>query len=214
MSEGPIRVLLVDDHPIVLTGIRAELEKEADIVVAGEAHTGKACLDLVEKLEPGVLLLDMALPELDGLDVATRLRKTHPQVRVLVFSAYADDALVFGALKAGAAGYLLKEDAPEMIASAVRAVASGKGWFSPEIAAKVAAAVQGDTPAPVDLTSREQEALQLLTQGWDNQSIANALGISERTVRFHLRNVYDKIGVNSRTEALLWGIHQGIVETG
>ena len=161
--------------------------------------------------QPDVVALDCQLPDMDGVGVATEVQQRGLPVKVLALSAYADDPYVRGMMKAGVVGYLLKEEAPGAIVGAVRAAARGEGRFSPAVAARMAAWVREESPAlPIaDLTEREREVLQLLAKGWYNQRIAEELGISERTVRFHLRNVCDKIGVDSRMEAVVWAVQQG-----
>jgi DNA-binding NarL/FixJ family response regulator len=210
MSEV-IRVLLADDHPALRMGLRMLLEQAADVEVVGEVGEGHEALARIEALAPDVAVLDCRLPGMRGAEVAREVRRRGLPVRVLALSAYSDDADVQGMLEAGAVGYLLKEEAPGVILAAVRAAAGGKGWFSAEVAAKVAAWARGKPPV-AELTEREGEVLRLLARGWDNLRIAEALSISERTVRFHLRNVYDKIGANSRTEAVVWAVRHGLGE--
>jgi DNA-binding NarL/FixJ family response regulator len=164
----------------------------------------------MEELAPDVAVLDCRLPGMTGAEVASEARRRGLRARVLALSAYSDDADVQGMLEAGAAGYLLKEEAPGVILAAVRAAAEGKSWFSAEVATKVAAWARGEPPPTADLTEREQDVMRLLGRGWDNQRIAAELCISERTVRFHLRNIYDKIGVNSRIEAAVWAVRHGL----
>jgi DNA-binding NarL/FixJ family response regulator len=211
MSEV-IRVLLADDHPALRMGLRMLLEQAADVEVVGEVGDGNEALAQIETLAPDVAVLDCRLPGMRGAEVANEVRRRGLPVRVLALSAYSDDADVQGMLEAGTVGYLLKEEAPGVILAAVRAAAGGKGWFSAEVAAKVAAWARGKPPV-AELTEREGEVLRLLARGWDNLRIAEALSISERTVRFHLRNVYDKIGANSRTEAAVWAVRHGLGET-
>jgi DNA-binding NarL/FixJ family response regulator len=204
-----IRVLLADDHPALRVGLRMLLEQAPDVTVVGEVGDGREALAQMEKLAPDVAVLDCRLPGMTGAEVAREARRRGLPVRVLALSAYSDDADVQGMLEAGAAGYLLKEEAPGVILAAVRATAQGQGWFSAEVAAKVAAWARGEPPM-ADLTERERDVMRLLARGWDNQRIAGELFISERTVRFHLRNIYDKIGVNSRIEAAVWAVRHGL----
>jgi len=207
-----IRVLLVDDHPPLRVGLRVLLNRAPDVEVVAEAGSGQDALALIESHQPDVVVLDCQLPDMDGVGAATEVQQRGLPVKVLALSAYADDPYVQGMMAAGAVGYLLKEEAPGAIVDAVRAAARGEERFSPTVAARMAAWAREETLAPpiADLTGREREVLQWLVKGWNNQRIAKELGISERTVRFHLRNAYDKIDVNSRTEAAVWAVRQGL----
>lgn len=210
-DTNTIRVVLTDDHPVVRSGIRNMLEEAADIVVEGEAGDGKEALRLVEELSPDVLLLDMEMPGLSGVEVARQLQEAGSSVKVLALSAYDDEHYIRGLLSNGAAGYLTKEEAMDTIVEAVRGIASGEeGWLSRRAAASVAAWTRSDEPTREDLTDREVEVLDLVAKGWTSARIANELNISERTVRFHLSNVYGKLGVNSRAEAIAWAIKKGL----
>jgi DNA-binding NarL/FixJ family response regulator len=209
-----IRVLLADDHPPLRVGLRVLLNQAPDVEVVAEAGSGQDALALLESHQPDVVVLDCQLPDMDGVEVAAEVQRRGLPVKVLALSAYADDPYVQGMMAAGAVGYLLKEEAPGAIVDAVRATARGEGSFSAAVAVKMTAWAREEKPTPpiADLTGREREVLQLLAKGWDNQRIAKELEISERTVRFHLRNAYDKIGVNSRTEAAVWAVRQGLRE--
>ncbi|MCC6168562.1 MAG: response regulator transcription factor [Caldilineaceae bacterium] len=208
MSE--IRVLLVDDHPIIRSGIRMLLEQASDIVVVGETDRGDTVLALVERLKPDVLLLDMEMPGKSGVEVAGELQAAGASVRILVLSAYDDDQYISSLLAKGAVGYLTKDQAPGAIVEAVRGVARGEeGWFSRRAAAQIAALARKETThSMLDLTEREEEVLKMLAQGWTNTRIANEMSVSERTVRFHLSNIYDKLGVSSRAEAIAWALRR------
>lgn len=211
--SSTIRVVLIDDHPVVRSGIRNMLEEASDIVVEGEAGDGKEALRLVEELSPDVLLLDMEMPGLSGVDVAKRLQEKGASVKVLALSAHDDEHYIRSLLSNGAAGYLTKEEAMDKIVDAVRGIASGEeGWLSRRAAASMAAWTRSDEPTREDLTDREVEVLQLVSKGWTSARVANELDISERTVRFHLSNVYGKLGVNSRAEAIAWAIKKGLGE--
>lgn len=205
MSEQ-IRVLLIDDHPIVRSGIRMLLEQAGDIEVVGEADHGNDALGLVKRLTPDVLLLDMEMPGKTGVEVARELKTAESPVRVLALSAYDDEQYIMNLLMEGAAGYLTKEEALDTIVDAVRGVAQGEeGWLSRRATARIATArIKERKRDPIDLTERETEVLALLKNGWSNNRIASELCVSERTVRFHLTNIYDKIEVSSRSEAINW----------
>ena len=209
-----IKVLLADDHPALRAGIKGMLEK-ADIEVVGEAADGDEALRLAERLGPDVLVLDAVMPGLRAPQVIHRLKETCPDLRVLVLTAYDDNELVFGLLDAGAVGYVLKEEALETIEAAVRAVARGESWLSPKVAAKVMKKALGKEETEeeaIPLTERELEVLRLMARGWSNQRIAKELSITERTVRFHVGNVLGKLGVSSRTEAVVEGVKRGLVK--
>lgn len=210
-----IRVILVDDHPALRMGLRIVLEQAPDVQVVAEAGTGEEALALMEALQPDVAVLDCQLPGLSGVQVAAEIRGLGLRTRVLALSAYTDDAVIQGMVQAGALGYLLKEEAPAAIVDAVRAAARGEGRWSAAVIARLAAGAvsPAQTEAQDDLTERELDVLRLLARGWDNHQIGGALQISERTVRFHLRNIYDKIGAQTRTEAAVWAVRRGLGET-
>ncbi len=203
-----IRVLLADDHPVVREGLRRRLEGAPDITVLAEASNGVEALRLAEELTPDVLLLDMEMPGLSGVEVARRLRAAGSAVRVLALSAYRDEAYIYGLLEAGAAGYLLKDEMMESIVTAVRGVAQGEeGWFSRPVAEQVARWAVSGVPerkrsSLTSLTKREQEVLALMVQGLNNAEIAEVLTITEPTVKFHVGNIYRKLGVRSRVKAI------------
>lgn len=201
-----IRVIIADDHPIVRSGIRSELARHADFAVAGEALDGDAALRLAHELKPDVLMLDVNMPGLRALKVLQELKGLPSTCRVLVLTAYSDTVTVLGMLKAGADGYLLKDDDPTMIPEALRAVAAGKTWLSPSVAAIARVAPSGSAPPEDDyiLTRRERQVLRLLIRGCTNKEISQEMQTSERTVEFHVTNLIQKLGVNSRLEAALW----------
>lgn len=209
-----IRVVLADDHPIVRTGIRNLLEKAPDIEVVGEAHNGDEALRFVKELTPDVLLLDMEMPALNGVDVARQLKGAGLPTRILALSAYDDKQYILGLLAAGAAGYLTKEEVPETIVEAVRGVAHGEqGWVSRRVAAQMATWTRGEEMqgTAAALTPRETEVLERVVAGKTNQEIGLALGISEKTVEKHLDGVFRKLGVASRVEAAVLAVKEGLI---
>ena len=212
MTADAISVVLVDDHPALRMGLRIMLEQAPDIRVVAEAGTGEEALAQIQALRPDVAVLDCQLPGMSGTEVAAEVRRLGLPVRVLALSAYTDDQVIQGMIQAGAVGYLLKEEAPAAIVDAVRAAARGEGRWSAAVASKLAAwSVHPPQAEPGgDLTEREIDVLRLLAKGWDNHRIGKELHISERTVRFHLRNIYDKIGAQTRAEAAVWAVHQGL----
>ena len=206
-----IRVLLADDHPVTRDGIRNLLEKAPGLVVVGEADNGIETLRLVEELAPDVLLLDMEMPGLKGIDVARQLQAAGSTVHILALSAYDDKQYILELLASGASGYLVKEEAPEAIVEAVRGVAQGQqGWVSRRIAAQLMAWTR-EEPPKTNLTDREMGVVRLVAAGKTNQEIGLALGISDKTVEKHLEAVFAKLGVASRVEAAVWAVRAGWV---
>ncbi len=205
-----ISVVIADDHPIVRSGIATQLGYHSDIELQGQAATGVEALQLVRLYQPGVLVLDMEMPGMTSLDVLQELRTFPAPPHVLILTAHNDIESVLALLKAGAKGYMLKDEEPTVIAVAVRAVAEGKTWLSAAITASMVEHTIRETPKAQepDLSAREIEVLQLLASGQDNHEIGDKLGISERTVRFHLRNIYDKLGVQRRGVAIAWAVRQ------
>ena len=214
--QDPITLLLADDHPVVRKGTRELLEAEADLRVLGEASSGAEVVALAAQLRPDIVLMDMSMPDMTGVEATRRIKAGQGRVSLLVLSSYDDDAYVFAALEAGAAGYLLKEASEDELLRAVRAVAAGESVLHPSIARKVMARFSAQAPAEMDLTEdlspRELEVLRAAARGGSNKEIARALGISPRTVQVHLGNVFSKLNVGSRTEAVLAGIRRGWVD--
>ncbi len=211
-----IKVVIVDDHPIVRAGMRKVLETTDDIVVVAEGTSGAEALRLVSQYGPDVLVLDVSLPELSGVEVTRQLRARGATSAILILTVHSDGETIFGLLESGATGYVLKDEALETLVSAVRAAARGESWLSPAVARKVMNRALGAATAPAppafDLTPRELEILCLLAQGLDNAAIAQRLVVTVRTVQNHVSTIYDKLGVTSRTEAALVAIRHGLVQ--
>lgn len=220
-NNKTISTIIVDDHPIVRAGMRAVLQATDDILVVAEGGSGSEALELVNKHTPQVLVLDVNLPDFDGLEVARQLRAQKAKTAILILTAYNDKQLIFNLLECGAVGYVLKDEALETLANAVRAAASGENWLSPAVARQVVRrAIGQETPLPMkqpdvslaDLTRREVEVLRLLAQGLDNTTIAEELVLTPRTVQNHVSNIYSKLAVASRAEAILYAIRNGLVK--
>ncbi|HWD94338.1 MAG TPA: response regulator transcription factor [Verrucomicrobiae bacterium] len=214
-----IRILIVDDQPLFRDGLRTVLSAEADLEVVGEAGNGEAALTEARRLNPHVVLMDLRMPGLDGVQATRRMRLQMPSVAVLVLTTFDDDEQVFEALRSGAAGYLLKDAPPENIAEACRAVARGESVLQPSVAAKVLAefnrlshtAFKSLKPALVEpLSQREREVLRKLTEGMCNKEIGTALSLSEGTVKNHLTSIFGKLGVLDRTQAALMAREYGL----
>jgi DNA-binding NarL/FixJ family response regulator len=206
-----IRLVVVDDHPIVRQGLVAALEDEPDFQVVGAAGSAEEALPLIEQLRPEVVLLDLELPGLGGVEAIPRLLDASPGAAALVFTAYDADERVLGAVRAGAKGYLLKGATTAEIAAAIRTVAAGGSALEPRVAAKLVAAVRqprGSSP----LTAREREVLRLVAAGLPGKQIARALGISERTVKFHTASLLRKLGADNRAQAVALAAQRGLLE--
>jgi two-component system, NarL family, response regulator LiaR len=207
-----IRVLVVDDHAVVREGLRTFLELQDGIEVAGEAADGEQAIALAERLRPDVVLMDLVMPALDGLGAMRALRDRVPEARVIVLTSFADDDRLLPALRAGAAGYLLKNAQPQELARAVRAAHAGEALLDPFVAARLVEALAGD-PEPLDrLTPREREVLGLIGRGFPNKLIARELELSEKTVKTHVGHVLAKLGVTDRTQAALVAVRAGLVD--
>jgi DNA-binding NarL/FixJ family response regulator len=212
----PVRIAIADDHPVVREGLAAMLETQPDLEVVGQAATGPEAVALVASREPDVLLLDLEMPGLDGVGVLRRLRETSSRTRVIVFTVFDTDERIIGAVEAGAAGYLLKGAPRGDVFAAVRTVAAGGSLLAPVAASAVLRRVRGEpapagaTPSPT-LTQREQEVLEHLAHGLANKQIAAALGISERTVKFHVSAVFAKLGAANRTDAVARAAQAGLI---
>ena len=214
MAE-PIRVLLADDHPLVRSGIRATLAEETDICVVGEATNGEEAVALCESHAPDVVLLDLSMPGPTPLVTIAELAKAHRGVRVLVLTAYDDDAYVHGVVRAGVAGYLLKDEATEALVSAIHAVVKGGTWFSRAVVHKMftpPSEERGLDDRVLELTARERELITAIGRGWNNRRIAAEFDLAEQTVRNYVSRIYDKLGLRSRAEVVVWARKNGFAD--
>jgi DNA-binding NarL/FixJ family response regulator len=209
LSDAPIRLLLVDDHEMVRAGLRTFLELQPDMAVVGEAATAEQALAQVPALAPDIVVMDLMLPGMSGLDAVRRLGADHPGVRVVVLTSYAGQEWVLPAVRAGVAGYLLKDVGPVELADALRAVHAGGAQLHPTVAATVMQSVAAAERDP--LTPRENEVLRLIARGLSNRLIARELALSEKTVKTHVSAVLAKLGVADRTQAALHAVRSGLV---
>jgi DNA-binding NarL/FixJ family response regulator len=214
MMTNQIRVLLADDHVLVRQGVRRILEVSGDIVVIAETDNGAEAISLAKELHPDVAVLDIRMPEVTGVEAARKIKLQNPEIKVLMLTAFDDDPYVFALLQAGADGYVLKTSSSEDLVKAVRMVATGKSVLSPEITSKLMQSVMQKSSTPLSkgvamLSSREIEVMHLTARGLTNREIGRELGISHRTVQGHLANVYDKLNVKGRTEAVTEALKRG-----
>lgn len=205
-----IRIVVVDDHPIVRQGLVAALEDEPDFQVVGGAGSAEEALALIPRVMPEVLLLDLELPGLSGIEAIPKVLASNPDVRVLVFTAYDSDERVLGAIRSGAKGYLLKGASTADIARAVRAVARGESYLEPRVATALVSAVHAPRTSSA-LTVREREVLRLIAEGLPGKQIARTLGISERTVKFHTAALFRKLGADNRAQAVALAAQRGLL---
>jgi DNA-binding NarL/FixJ family response regulator len=211
-----IKILLADDHAYVRQGTRELLEQQDDLEVVGEADNGRAVVQLALKEHPDVVIMDFAMPELNGIEATRQIKAVAPGIAILVLTAYDSEQYVFAFLEAGAAGYLLKDISVEELVNAIRAVYGGESILHPAIARKVINHFsKPDSRQTTDdlleqLTEREVEVLRLAAKGMSNRDISRELSISVRTVQTHLSNVFNKLGVGSRTEAVVLGLRKGL----
>lgn len=202
-SSGVIRVVVVDDHVVVRSGLEQLLATTDDIRLVGTANNGLEAIDLVAATDPDVVLMDLSMPELDGVEATRRISDRFPRSRVLVLTSFSDQSRILDALAAGADGYLLKHAEPEEIAAGIRSVHAGEAPLDPK-AARVLLESRRTKRNAVTLTDREREVLLLVRSGLANKQIARKLGISERTVKAHLTSVFQRLGVTDRTQAAIW----------
>jgi DNA-binding NarL/FixJ family response regulator len=206
-----IRVLVVDDHPIVRQGLVAVLSDEPDLEVVGEAGSARQALALLPRLRPDVVLLDLELPDLDGVESIPQLTAALPNVQILVFTAYDTDDRVLGAIRAGARGYLLKGASADEIARGIRTVSAGASYLEPRVASTVLAEVAAPRRQTALLSERERQVLRLVADGLPTKQIAASLSISERTVKFHVNSIFHKLGADNRAQAVALAAQRGLL---
>ena len=213
--EDTVRVLIAEDHPLFREGMRGRLDRVADVAVVGEAASGEEAVELAHKLEPDVILMDIKMPGLNGIEATREILRASPQIGVLMLTMFEDDDSVFAAMRAGAKGYLLKDSGGEGVVRAIRAVASGEAVFGPGVAERIIGFFSAPrTAAPQrafpELTEREEEVLSLVAQGKSNREIARQLFVSLKTVRNHVSNILLKLQVADRAQAVIRARDAGI----
>ncbi len=209
-----IRVLLVDDHPVVRQGLRALLSTQEGIEVVGEAGDGAAAVAAAERLSPDVVLMDVVMPRMDGVEALRHIAERRPQTRVVMLTSYADERRAMEAVDAGASGFLLKDATPRDVVSAIRAAHRGEAVLHPAVAAKLMAERRRPPAAHADLTPRELEVLRLIARGHQNKVIAAELHVSEKTVKTHVSAVLRKLDVTDRTQAAMYAVREGLADPG
>ena len=211
----PIRVLIVDDHEVVRDGLITILGRENDFTVVGEAKNGLEAIEKAQELKPDVLLMDLRMPELDGVEAMRRIREDNPDVKFTVLTTYDSDEYIFDAIEAGAKGYLLKDASRDELFQAVRAVYRGESIIQPGVAARILDRFSQLSRQAVDsggLSERELEVLRLISRGAANKEIGASLSISESTVKTHVANIFQKLDVNDRTDAVTQALQRGIIK--
>jgi two-component system, NarL family, response regulator LiaR len=206
------RILITDDHGVVRQGLRMFLSLEPDLEVVGEAANGREALALTRELKPDVVLMDLLMPVMDGIEATQAIRSEMPEVEVIALTSVLEDTSVSGAVRAGAIGYLLKDTDAEELKRAIQAAAEGRVHLAPEAAARLMREVRAPE-SPEELTEREIEVLKLVAQGKANKQIASSLFVSEKTVKAHVSSILMKLGVQSRTQAALHAVRTGLVST-
>jgi DNA-binding NarL/FixJ family response regulator len=210
-----IRVLIADDHAVVREGLRAFLALQEDIEVVAEAADGEAAVSAVERLTPDVALVDLVMPRVDGIEAIKRMRALRPETRVIVLTSFVDEDKMLPAVRAGAAGYLLKDVQPQELVGAIRTVHGGGTLLHPTVVEELVREVSRDggrAPADNPLTEREREVLALIARGRANKAIAFELGVAEKTVKTHVSNILAKLNLTDRTQAALYAVREGLVD--
>jgi len=220
-KDKKIGVLLVDDHNVVRQGLRMFIEMQKDMEVLGEGSNGAEAVELSARLNPDVILLDLLMPQMDGVEATRKIMQNNPHSRVLILTSFGEDDKIFPAIRAGAQGYLLKDIQPRDLVQAIRETYQGKAQLHPDVARRLMMAVSGDAsvkePKPASLpnelqglTDREREVLEQIAQGLTNREIAEKMVISEKTVKTHVSNLLDKLGLEDRTRAAIWALKHGL----
>jgi len=205
-----IRILIVDDHSVVREGLRIFLGRDSELEIVGEAADGAEAIEKARRLRPDVVLMDLLIPVIDGISATSIIRRESPETRVIALTSVVDSALITGSIRAGAVGYLLKDAQANELRTVIKAVAAGQVQLSPQVSSYLLRELQ-EPVKPTTLTDREAQVLSLLAQGKSNKEIASYLQIAEDTVKSHIRHILTKLGVQSRTQAVILAIRQGLV---
>ncbi len=212
--QSKIRVLIADDHPVVREGLSAMLSREDDIEVVGLAENGQKAIERAGELHPDIILMDLRMPEVDGIEAMRRIKIDHPGIKFIVLTTYDNDEYIFKGIESGARAYLLKDSPREDLFKAIRGVSKGESLIEPAVAGKVLdrfAELSRRQQSPVSLSDREVEVLGLMARGASNKAIATGLNIGESTAKTHIQSIFNKLGVNVRTEAVTEAVKKGII---
>jgi len=215
MSEdgAKIKLVIVDDHRVVRSGVKALIDTESHMEVIGEAADGREAVTKVKSQNPDVVLMDLVMPEMDGVEATSEITKVDPAPKILILTSFSEEERIIQAIKAGATGYLIKDASPDELIQAIKDVYHGESTLDPKVAGTVLRSVQNEPQdSSEELTDREVEVLELLAEGLPNEDIAEKLYISERTVRSHVSNILAKLDLTNRTQAALYAVRKGIVE--
>jgi len=210
-----IKILIVDDHPVVREGIGAMLRREPDFQIVGEASNGQEAVKKVHEVSPDVVLMDLRMPEMDGVEAITRIKEEKPEVKFIILTTYSDDEYIFRGIAAGARAYLLKDAPRDELFKAIRAVSRGESLIQPVVASRVLdklAELSKKTPGVETLSDREIEVLRLMASGVSNKDIADRLSITQSTVKTHITSIFQKLNVTTRTEAVTTALKKGIIQ--
>jgi two-component system NarL family response regulator len=209
-----IKILISDDHPVVREGLSAMLSREKDMIVLGEAKNGREAVQLAAELSPDIVLMDLRMPEMDGVEAIRQIKSLYPDIQLIILTTYDDDEYIFKGIEAGARAYLLKDAPREKLFQAIRAVSRGESVIEPTVASHVLdrlAELSRQVQTPEVLSDRELEVLILIAKGTSNKEIAGTLNISESTVKTHIQSIFNKLEVNDRTEAVTVALRRGII---
>jgi DNA-binding NarL/FixJ family response regulator len=210
-----IKILIVDDHPVVREGIGSMLKREADFKIVGEATNGSEAVEKARSLAPDVVLMDLRMPGMDGVEAITRIREEKPEIKFIILTTYSDDEYIFKGIAAGARAYLLKDAPRDELFKAIRAVSRGESLIQPVVASRVLdklAELSRKNPSAETLSEREIEVLRLMAKGVSNRDIADQLSITQSTVKTHITSIFQKLNVTTRTEAVTTALRRGIIQ--